>query len=121
MIFSQQIDEGYAECSTLSAEASGGSRGGIKWVIPPTSIQQFFAHEKNRQSLACVIYLPAVAPPEGEASPPLWVDVQKLYNMCAFIVMELLRITRQIPNPTNSLCTAVNMSASGGHRTLHPL
>jgi len=79
MIFSQQIDEGYAECSTLSAEASGGSRGGIKWVIPPpTSIQQFFAHEKNRQSLACVIYLPAVAPPEGEASP-LWVDVQKLY------------------------------------------
>ena len=34
---------------------------------------------------------------KGEASS-LWVDVQKLCNMivCAFIVMELLRITRQI-------------------------
>jgi len=53
-----------------------------------------------------------VAPPGGgevgEASPPLWVDVQKLCNnVCAFIVMEL--------------CTAVNASASGGLRTLDPL
>ena len=44
-----------------------------------------------------------------------------MYYMCAFIVMELLRITRQIPYPTNSLCTAVNVSASGGLRTLDPL
>jgi len=34
--------------------------------------------------------------------------------------MELLRITRQIQNPTHSLCTAVNVSASGGLRTLDP-
>ena len=34
--------------------------------------------------------------------------------------MELLRVTRQIPNPTNSRCTAVNVSASGGLRTLDP-
>jgi len=33
--------------------------------------------------------------------------------VCAFIVMELFRITRQLPNSTNSLCTAVNVSASG--------
>jgi len=35
--------------------------------------------------------------------------------------VELLRITRQISNPTNSLCTAVNVSASEGLRTLDPL
>ena len=47
---------------------------------------------------------------EGEASP-LWVDVQKLCNMCVV----------SLSNPTNSLCTAVNVSASGGRRTLDPL
>ena len=47
----------------------------------------------------------------GEASP-LWVDVQKLCNMivCAFIVMELLRITRQIH------CKAVEQRATLIHR-----
>jgi len=35
--------------------------------------------------------------------------------------MELLHMTRQLPNPTNSLCTAVNVSASRGLRTLDPL
>jgi len=47
---------------------------------------------------------------QGEmgGSFPLWVDVQKLCNnVCAFTVMEL--------------CTAVNVSASGGLRTLDPL
>jgi len=52
----------------------------------------------------------AVAPPggRGETSPPLWVDVQKLCKMCVFsiIVMELLRITRQIH------CKAVEQRAT---------
>jgi len=46
---------------------------------------------------------------KGEASP-LWVDVQKLCNMCAFIVMERLRITRQMH------CTAVEQRARLIHR-----
>ena len=46
---------------------------------------------------------------EGE-SFPLWVDVQKLCNMCVFIVMELLRITRQIH------CKAVEQRATLIHR-----
>ena len=55
--------------------------------------------------------LSAVAPPggRGEASP-LWVDVQKLCNVCAFIVMELLRITRQMH------CKAVEQRATLIHR-----
>ena len=31
------------------------------------------------------------------AASPLWMDVQKLCNTCAFIAMKLLRITLQIP------------------------
>jgi len=51
----------------------------------------------------------AVAPPGGEASP--YGDVQKLCNyVCDFIVMELLRITRQIH------CKAVEQSATLIHR-----
>jgi len=44
--------------------------------------------------------------------PPLWVDVQKLCNMCVcvFIVMEILRITRQIH------CKAVEQRATLIHR-----
>jgi len=47
----------------------------------------------------------------GEASP-LWVDVQKLCNVCvcAFIVMELHRITRQMH------CKAVEQRATLIHR-----
>jgi len=45
-----------------------------------------------------------------EGSFPLWVDVQKLCNMCAFIVVELLRITRQIH------CKAVEQRATLIHR-----
>jgi len=47
---------------------------------------------------------------EGEEASPLWVDVQKLCNMCAFIVMELLRITGQIH------CKAVEQRATLIHR-----
>jgi len=35
---------------------SGGSSGGMRGWIPPTIIQQISAHEKYRQSLACLIY-----------------------------------------------------------------
>ena len=50
----------------------------------------------------------SVAPSEGGKgkASPLWV-----YG----------KIGKQLPNPTNSLCTAVNVSASGGLRTLDPL
>jgi len=58
----------------------------------------------------------AVAPPEGEASP-LWVDVQKLCNMCVLSLSWNFFVSHR----TNSLCTAVNVSASGGLRTLDPL
>jgi len=47
---------------------------------------------------------------EGGKLPPLWVDVQNLCNMCAFIVMELLRITWQIH------CKAVEQRATLMHR-----
>ena len=47
---------------------------------------------------------------EGEKASPLWVDVQKLCNMCAFIVMELLRITGQVH------CKAVEQRATLIHR-----
>ena len=47
---------------------------------------------------------------EGREASPLWVDVQKLCNMCAFIVVELLRITRQIH------CKAVEQRATLIHR-----
>ena len=80
---------------------------------------------ERRRDLACVqeTRWRAVALPggRGEASP-LWVDVQKLCNMCvkrvcvkrvcvcAFIVMEILRITRQIH------CKAVEQTAMLIHR-----
>ena len=57
----------------------------------------------------------------GEAPPPLWVDVQTLCNMCLLSLSCNFFVSRQMPNPTNSLCTAVNASASGGLRTLDPL
>ena len=47
---------------------------------------------------------------QGGKLPPLWVDVQKLCNVCAFIVMELLRNTRQIH------CKAVKQRATLIHR-----
>ena len=46
---------------------------------------------------------------KGPGAFPLWVDVQKLCNMCV-LVMELLRITRQIH------CKAVEQRATLIHR-----
>ena len=60
---------------------------------------------------------------EGGEASPLWVDVQKSCNMCVlslswnFFVSHDKYQTLQIPY----LCTAVNVSASGGLRTLDPL
>ena len=61
-------------------------------------------------NVAFAVYTNGATRGGKEELPPLWVDVQKLCNMCAFIVMELLRITRQIH------CKAVEQRATLIHR-----
>ena len=75
-------------------------------------------------SVAAYMCSDTVAPPGGGkgGSFPLWVDVQKLRNMCVLSLSWNFFVSQEkIPNPTNSLCTVVNVSASGGLRTLDPL
>ena len=60
-----------------------------------------------------------MAPPEGKAPPYGWTS--KNYVICVCFHCHGTSSYHTVPNTTNSLCTAVNVSASGGLCTLDPL